>query len=176
MREKAFPSIRFVSIACALLAGVAAGGIGLAQDGPVRDSVPFDLGQLSVLQNLPTGKWRQVTRSSMAGRNSLGQIDPRLADLDETHCATAEQIQQSLIALSPRGCPFSVQADFGTEARLTLSCPSQTVVGITLPALTIPVKISRPTTAQDRVIEVRERTVRGDKFITSTLTYLGDCD
>jgi hypothetical protein len=174
--RKDLPAIRrFTNLtSLAMVTAIVCGGTAFAKNLPaICETLSIDFGQLAVLQDLPDGKWRQVTTSSSAGRNSLGDPDARLADIDETYCASAAEVQASLIGQLPRECPVSIQRDLRGEARVTVTCPSQSVLGTTIPGFEIPVKITRPTGAQDRVVEAREQ---NGKFIKSTLTYLGDCD
>jgi hypothetical protein len=136
----------------------------------------FDYGTLKIAQNLPSGKWKQVTHSSVVIANT-GAIDR-----EEIGCVSADDIQQGLrgMAMSSEAfsgneqgsCPVRVDSDTPTSAQVTSICPST----ITLVPLNVPVTFRRNGASQPIVVESCEVTPQGTKFVRSEFTYLGQCD
>ncbi len=125
--------------------------------------------QINVVRDAPAGLWTIKTVASDAIRNNPNiQKEP-----DQTICVSPQelsQIMQSEFRGAPfdtSQCPSQVIKNFGDSAEIHVVCPASAY----LPEVRMPVTIKRELNSQNRIFEMRE----GDKFIKTTLTYLGKC-
>jgi hypothetical protein len=132
----------------------------------------FDYGTLKIAQNLPSGKWKQVTRSGVYN----------VPDSEEIGCVSGDDIRQGLRGMamnalassgsSPGSCPVRVDLDTPNAAQVTSVCPSS----ITLIPVNVPVTFKKIGASQAYVVESCETTPQGTKFVRSEFTWLGQCD
>jgi hypothetical protein len=125
--------------------------------------------QINVVKDAPAGLWNIKTLVSEPIRSNPNiQKEP-----EQSMCVSPQkltEIMQSEFRGTPfdtSQCPSQVIKNFGDSAEIHVVCPASQF----LPEIRMPVTIKREPNSQNRIFEMRE----GDKFIKTTLTYLGKC-